>query len=124
MAGIKIKRGDIFYADFGARYQGSIQGGVRPVVVVSNNKANRFSTVITVVPLSSKVSKKQELPVHVLVTAKKGRGLVQDSLALCEQVTALDTRQIKEYVGIIDTETLEKITKAVQVQVGVFDRYN
>lgn len=55
--GIEIKRGDILYADLGVKYQGSMQGGIRPVVVVSNNRANRYSVVITVVPLSSKVSK-------------------------------------------------------------------
>lgn len=49
---MKIRRGDILYADLGVQYQGSMQGGMRPVVVVSNNRANRHSTVITVVPLS------------------------------------------------------------------------
>ncbi len=119
-----IKRGNIFYADLGAEYQGSMQGGIRPVVVISNNKANRYSTVLTVVPLSSKISKKQDLPVHVLVPSRKIRGLVQDSVALCEQVTALDSRQIIEYIGTVDAETLLRITEAVQVQVGVFGQYN
>lgn len=31
---MKIKRGDILYADLGVQYQGSMQGGMRPVVVV------------------------------------------------------------------------------------------
>ena len=119
-----IKRGNIFYEDLGTEYHGSMQGGIRPTVVISNNKANRYSTVLTAVPLSSKISKKQNLPVHVLVSARKSRGLVQDSLALCEQVTALDSKQIIEYIGTVDTETLLKITEAVQVQVGVFDQYN
>jgi len=39
-------------------------------------------------------------------------------------VTALDAGQIMEYIGTVDTETLAKITEAVQVQVGVFDQYN
>lgn len=34
---MKIKRGDILYADMGVQFHGSIQGGIRPVVVVSNN---------------------------------------------------------------------------------------
>ena len=48
---MKIRRGDILYVDLGVQYQGSIQGSMRPVVVVSNNMANKHSTVITVVPL-------------------------------------------------------------------------
>lgn len=121
---IEIKRGDILYADLGVKYQGSMQGGIRPVVVVSNNKANRYSTVITIVPLSSRVSKKQNLPTHVFVPAHRRQGLIKDSIALCEQVTALDAGHIIEYIGNVDTETLFRITEAVQVQVGVFDRYN
>lgn len=58
---MKIQRGDILFANLG-RYQGSVQGGNRPVVVISNNKVNRYSTVITVVPLSTKVEKKKNLP--------------------------------------------------------------
>lgn len=122
--GIEIRRGDILYADLGVKYQGSMQGGIRPVVVVSNNKANRHSTVITIVPLSSRISKKQDLPTHVFVPARRSQGLIKDSIALCEQVTALDAGHIIEYIGRVDTETLFRITEAVQVQVGVFDRYN
>ena len=56
---MKIRRGDILYADLGGQYQGSMQGGMRPVVVVSNNMANKHSTVITVVPLSTKSLKRK-----------------------------------------------------------------
>ncbi len=121
---MKIRRGDILYADLGIQYQGSMQGGMRPVVVVSNNRANKHSTVITVVPLSSKIYKKQNLPTHVFVSAYRSEGLEQHSIALCEQVTALNYDRIVENMGKVDEETLARITEAVQVQVGVFDKYN
>ena len=55
--------------------RGSIQGCMRPVVVVSNNMANKHSTIITVVPLSTKnLLKKRNLPTHVFVSAYKKRG--------------------------------------------------
>ena len=121
---MKIRRGDILYADLGVQYQGSIQGSMRPVVVVSNNMANKHSTVITVVPLSAKINKKRDLPTHVFVSAYKCEGLEHHSIALCEQVTALDCGRIIENMGKIDKDTLARITEAVQVQVGVFDKYN
>lgn len=121
---IKIRRGDILYADLGVQYHGSMQGGMRPVVVVSNNRANTHSTVITVVPLSTRIYKKQSLPTHVFISACKAEGLEHHSIALCEQVTALSVDRIVEYMGKVDKETLERITEAVQVQVGVFDSYN
>lgn len=62
---MKIRRGDILYADLGVQYQESMQGGMRPVVVVSNNRANKHSTVITVVPLSTKIYKNRAcLPMY------------------------------------------------------------
>lgn len=121
---MKIRRGDILYVDMGRQYQGSMQGGMRPVVVVSNNMANRHSTVITVVPLSTKINKKRNLPTHVFVSAYRSEGINQHSIALCEQVTALDYGRIIENMGKVDENTLARITEAVQVQVGVFDRYN
>lgn len=36
----KVKRGDIFLADLSA-YQGSEQKGVRPVLIIQNNKGNQ-----------------------------------------------------------------------------------
>ena len=121
---MKIRRGDILYADLGVQYNGNTQGGMRPVVVVSNNKANRHSMVITVVPLSTKIYKKQSLPTHVFISAYKAEGLGQHSIALCEQVTSLNFDRIIEHMGKVDECTLGRITEAVQVQVGVFDRYN
>lgn len=36
-----IRRGDVYYADL-SPVVGSEQGGVRPVVVVQNDKGNRY----------------------------------------------------------------------------------
>lgn len=121
---MKIRRGDILYADLGVQYQGSMQGGMRPVVVVSNNKANKNSPVITVVPLTTKIYKKRNLPTHVFISAYKAEGLDQHSIALCEQVTALNFDRIIDHMGKVDEVTLDRITEGVQVQVGVYDRYN
>lgn len=77
---MKIRRGDILYADLGGQYQGSMQGGMRPVVVVSNNMANKHSSVITVVPLSTKIFKKKNLLTHVFVSAYRAEGLKQHSM--------------------------------------------
>ena len=66
------KRGDIYYVDFGEK-AGSKQVGIRPVLVVSNNKANKHSPpVVTVVPLSARVWKKKYIPTHVQIP--KGAG--------------------------------------------------
>jgi mRNA interferase MazF len=119
-----IVRGNIILADLGVAENCSIQRGIRPYVVISNNKANRYSQVITVVPLTTKIAKKRHLPTHVFVSAYRSEGLRTHSIALCEQVTAADYSRIIEVIGHIDDDTMEQITKGVQVQVGVYEDYN
>lgn len=70
-----------------------MQDGMCPVVIVSNNKANKNSPVITVVPLTTKIYKKRNLPTHVFISAYKAKELDQHSIVLCEQVTALNFDQ-------------------------------
>ena len=40
------------------------------MIVVSNNKANTYSSVITVVPMTSRIYKKRYLPTHVVINTK------------------------------------------------------
>ena len=82
-----IRRGDILWADLGMFPTTSVQGGVRPVIVVSNNKANTYSSVITVVPLTSRIYKKRYLPTHVFISKYDMTGIRKGSLALAESVT-------------------------------------
>ena len=106
------KRGDIYYVDFGEK-DGSKQGGVRPALVVSNNKANKHSPVVTVVPLSARVWKKKYLPTHVQIP--KGSGLNKPSMALAEQVETLDKTRLGERIGeVLDDMVMEQITVALQ----------
>lgn len=86
-----LNRGDILFVDMGIQPEGSIQGGLRPVVVISNNQANKFSPVVTVVPLSTKIKKKRNLPTHVFVPVNESNGLGVHSIALGEQVTSMLT---------------------------------
>ena len=60
-----ISRGDIYYADL-SPVIGSEQGGIRPVLVLQNNKGNKFSTTVIVAPISSKLTK-NPIPTHVII---------------------------------------------------------
>ena len=119
------KRGDIYYVDFGDDYNSSKQCGIRPAVVVSNNKANTFSPIITVVPLTTKIHKKRSLPTHVLVPRSVCSGLERSSMALAEQVETIDKTQLREHRGsIINTKAMDEITRALQIQIGAGEVYN
>lgn len=119
------KRGDIYYVNFGKNIGTSKQYGIRPVVIVSNNKANTYSPVITVVPLTSKINKKRFLPTHVYIPASEEYGLSCGSIVLAEQLESIDKDRLIEKKGIIKNEAImEKITRAIQIQIGVYEEYN
>ncbi|SHJ09892.1 type II toxin-antitoxin system PemK/MazF family toxin [Propionispora hippei] len=119
------KRGDIYFVDFGKNIDTRKQCGIRPVVVVSNNKANAYSPVITVVPLTSKIHKKRFLPTHVYIPVSAGCGMRRGSLALAEQVEAIDKDRLLEKKGYIASDVIMgKITKAIQIQIGAYEEYN
>ena len=119
------RRGDVYYVDFGMNIDTRKQSGIRPAVIVSNNKANEHSPVITVVPLTSKVHKKRFLPTHVYSPASAGFGLSCGSLALAEQVEAIDKDRLLEKKGYIASDVIMgKITKAIQIQIGAYEEYN
>ena len=92
----------------------SIQGGTRPVVIVSNNKCNQHSPVVSIVPLTSKP--KKWLPTHV---GLRGFGLTADSTALCEQITSIDRNLITRSIGhITSVRVQDLIDHALRVQIA------
>lgn len=46
-----IKRGEVFYANL-SPVVGSEQGGIRPVLIIQNNKGNLFSPTLIVAPIT------------------------------------------------------------------------
>lgn len=115
---MKIKRGDIIIVDLG-QHETSVQSGIRPCVVISNNKANRHSPVITVVPLTSKIRKKQYLPTHVFLNGYRNAGMDRHGLALCEQITSVAYSDVLEVAGRVSKRKLAEIGHAVKVQCGL-----
>ena len=106
------RRGEIYNVDFGNNENSYKQCGVRPALVVSNNRANENSPVVTVVPLTARVW-------------KASVGLSKPSMALAEQVETLDKNQLLEKLGeVYDEMVMQQITIALQIQIGVYAEYN
>ena len=66
----KISIGEIYVADLNP-YQGSEQGGIRPVVILQNDAGNYFSSTTIVASLTSHVAKKKIYQHMSLLTAEK-----------------------------------------------------
>lgn len=115
----EIKRGDVIYVDLGQHPDSSIQSGMRPCIVLSNNKSNRYSTNLCVCPFSGKL---KDNPVHVKVKPSDVQGyFLKESDCLAEQIVTIDKKQVVSKVGHIpeDSEIMQKINRAVCVQLGI-----
>lgn len=92
----------------------SVQGGQRPAIIVSNNMCNKFSPVVSVVPITSR--EKKPLPTHVTIW---GYGLSCECTAMCEQITTIDKSIITEKIGNISHEGVRTaINRALQIQLA------
>lgn len=109
-----IRRGDVYYADL-SPVVGSEQGGVRPVVVVQNDKGNRYSKTIIVAPISKKMSK-PPIPTHVIFS---DNSLSYVSMILCEQLRTIDKKRLGQWICTLDEKTLEKINRAIRVSLSI-----
>lgn len=101
----KVKRGEIYYYDFGNN-EGSIQNGVRPVLVVQCEEGNQASTTTVVAAITS-VIKKRYLPSHIILGDKFG--LNKPSMVMLEQLKTINQAELQRYVGVVDDPELVRL---------------
>lgn len=113
---MKIKRGDIFFADL-SPVVGSEQGGVRPVVVVQNDIGNKYSPTIIIAAITSQLHK-AKLPTHIGIAADE-YGLPKNSVVLLEQLRTIDKKRLREKIGSFDNIFMNKLDDALKISVGL-----
>lgn len=104
-----FKRGDVYLVKLNEN-DSHIQKGIRPCLIVQNNKGNTFSPNLLIVPLTSKI-KRVDLPVHV-ITGK-------NQMALCEFVLTIPKEQIMCYIKTLDAKTMKVVNKALSISIGI-----
>ena len=117
-----IHRGEIYYYQFtgkevGCEMRGESGVDRRPCVVVSNNKANAFTGLVTVVPMTSK--EKSPIPTRVPYDGKTVHGTF-----LCEQVITISNERLLNFCGEVDEGSMKKIDAALCVQLDLSDANN
>ena len=116
---MKIKRGDIYLADLGKGYS-SEQGGIRPVLVVQNNKGNKYSTTLLVACITSKAHSKHHLPTHYIIP--KDVGLKYDSMVMMEQIKVIDESRIIKFIGKLTPRFMKLIDKRLMISFGLVNK--
>lgn len=110
----EVRRGDVFWChmienDLGGK---PFIGKTRPIIVVSNEKANRFSCYVTVVPITSQ--EKKPLPTHVDIHVNTISGT-----AICEHIINVHKQHLEGFCGELDENTQAEIDKALRIQLGL-----
>lgn len=111
-----VKRGDIFYADL-SPVIGSEQGGVRPVLIVQNDIGNKYSPTVIIAAITSQINK-AKLPTHIEISSAE-YGLNKDSVILLEQIRTIDKRRLKEKIGHISDELMDKVNEGLNISFGL-----
>ena len=109
-----VKRGEIYYADL-SPIVGSEQGGIRPVVIIQNDKGNKYSKTVIVAPISKKMTK-PPIPTHVIFSSEH---LNYVSMILCEQVRTIDKKRLHQWICTLDEATMFKIDTALKISLGI-----
>ncbi|MDR3149399.1 MAG: type II toxin-antitoxin system PemK/MazF family toxin [Oscillospiraceae bacterium] len=112
----QVKRGDIYYADL-SPVVGSEQGGTRPVLIVQNDTGNKHSPTVIAAAITSQINKAR-LPTHIEIGGKS-YGLTKDSVVLLEQVRTIDKQRLRERIGQIDNQMMNRIDNAIAVSMGI-----
>jgi mRNA interferase MazF len=112
---MKIMRGEIYWADLNPAI-GSEISKIRPVVVVSNNLNNEFSSTITILPITSKTPK--VYPFEVLLDTEESH-LHSVSKIKANQIRTIDKRRIKQRIGTVSDSKLKEIEKAILIHLDI-----
>ncbi|MBP3273235.1 MAG: type II toxin-antitoxin system PemK/MazF family toxin [Ruminococcus sp.] len=113
---MSVHRGEIYYADL-SPVIGSEQGGIRPVLIVQNDVGNRHSPTVIAAAITSR-SDKAKLPTHIRVGGGEC-GLAKDSIVLLEQIRTLDKRRLKERMGELDSDSMNRVNSALSISFGL-----
>ena len=94
-----LQRYDVIKAKI--KYEGgSVQTKERPYVIVSNPIGTKHATIITVMPLTSKI-KKTNMPVHGCLEANGENGLQLYSMVMGEQIITISKAEVIEKLGAV-----------------------
>lgn len=110
---------DILIVSFTEDYEHCYTGGVRPAICISSTELNRYSPLLTVIPMT-KSMQYVDKPTHVFIDCKECDGLESSGVAMAEQPHCIDrTQSIKKIGEITEVSLQKKVMKAVTIALGL-----
>jgi len=111
------KRGKVYLTALDPKLGNEIQKS-RPALIIQNDVSNRLTHITIVAPITSTVRFPLN-PVHVLLSADQSTGLSVVSVALLNQIRAVDKRRLIRRLGAVDVETMDKVDEAISISLGL-----
>lgn len=116
-----MRRGDVVVVDLSPA-MGSEADKRRPVIIVSNNEANRSAVsrrrgVVTVVPVTSNTAR--VYPFQVRLPADPVIGLTVESKGQAEQVRSIDVTRIVQQLGALPPALLRQLDEALRLHLDL-----
>ena len=111
-----MKRGDIYYANLSPTV-GSEMDKRRPVLIVSNDANNRAASTVTILPITSHVSR--VYPFEVLLESKDS-GLPKPSKVQAQQIRTISKQRLSGgTLGNLSEEMMQLINAAIRLHLGL-----
>lgn len=110
---------EIYICDLGDP-KGSMQGGIRPCIIISNKIACEVSPILHVIPITTK--DKKYIKTHYYLSKLDYMSILDESgTALCENVIPINKFQIHSHIGSVREEDRRGIYQAL---INVFHQYD
>lgn len=114
---MKIKRGDIFFADL-SPVLGAEMGGMRYVVVIQNDELNDEVSsnggTVLVAPLSSNIIEVESQAAMASISANIPELALFPYRILLFGIKAIDTKRLKNHIGRLSDEIMTEIDKKLK----------
>ncbi|MBI3737223.1 type II toxin-antitoxin system PemK/MazF family toxin [Candidatus Sumerlaeota bacterium] len=112
------RRGEVWFARFDPA-EGSEIRKTRPAVILQNDIANRFSPLVIVAAISSKVPEKL-YPTEVFIPREEG-GLGAEGVIILNQIRSMDKSRLIRKAGRLKSETMRRVDRAVALSLALID---
>ena len=111
------RRGEIYLTALDPAVGQEVQK-TRPALIIQNDFSNRLSQITIVAPITSTVRFPLN-PLHVLLAADRATGLSVTSVAVFNQIRAVDRRRLIKRLGSVNDETTARVDEAIKISLGL-----
>ena len=112
---LMMRRGDIVEVNLDPTVGREIKK-TRPALVVSNNISNENSSLVTILPLTSK---KLDRILRTEVLVGKNLGLTKPSKILCDQIRTIDKIRVSKILGRLSLTTMAQVDERILLHLGL-----